>query len=67
MIRPRAAQSPQVNTNRYVVNLRTFLFAKQTARPLTDGEVVVEPPSRRQLEDACDGRDAMALYDWQVA
>ncbi len=54
-------------TNRYQVNLRTLTFFKEGQRPLTDGEIIVEPPSRRALEDACDGRDMMAIYEWVVS
>jgi len=64
MIKPVAAQAPRINTNRYIVNTRTLTFAKEGTRPLSDGEIVVEPPSRRALEDACDGRDMMAIYEW---
>ncbi len=53
-------------TNRYQVNLRTLTFCKEGTRPITDGEIIVEPPSRRALEDACDGRDMMTIYDWSV-
>ncbi len=53
--------------NRYAVNTRTLTYRKiREDKTLNDGEVLVLPESLRALQDACDGRDMMAIYDWQV-